>query len=546
MTSTLRRLIVIFPIFQLVAACSTAPERQIATAPSEVVATEPPILPAPALGPIVPETEALVPVAAERTLVNVPDGRPRLAVHENDVAALLKTLPAGTALSYVVLDLEEGTNIAAHHAERAQIPASSAKLATAVGALEVLGPDHRFRTELRTTGPIADGVLKGDVILVGGGDPVLDIPDLLPLVEALARQGVRRLDGQFLIDDSLLPRFTQIETSQPMEAAYNPGIGALSLAFNRVNLRWNKRTQLAVETVPNLGEARFQPFALNRSSASSVQLKGFDGQNPVWQLADRGAKRSKRSLPVKDAGLHAGRVFADLADLYGIELPAPKRATRQAKSHLLAVHESRPLRELVRDMLWYSNNMVAELIGLAAAKTVRPEVKSLDAAADALLSMLGKELPETSFASARLTNHSGLSSDARLSPAQLAAILRHGWQEGMLSSLLPGSGWSGTLARRFDGPDQALRIWAKTGSMNYVATLGGYLLSSSHSPAAFVIMIADEKARSAYDAAPKRTRDGEKKANAWRDNVEKTMDQIVQHWLDADTPRPPHGLYAQN
>ncbi len=472
--------------------------------------------------------------------------RPSLAVDDDPIQSLHDKLPDGAEVSFTLIDLERGIPIAQYRADRDQIPASSAKLATAVVALELLGPAHRFLTELRTTGPIENGVLKGDLILKGGGDPVLDIPDLVPLIDALARRHVRSIEGQFLIDDALLPRFTEIEPSQPTEAAYNPGLGALSLAFNRVNLRWTKRGALSAETVPHLDEASFESAAFDLMPPGGVQLKHLDGQDAIWQLADKGARRSKRSLPVKDAGLHAGQVFADLAALYGIDLPAPTRAEKSTDGRLLAVHKSRPLRELVRDMLWYSNNLVAELIGLAAARTVDPELTSLEASGAVILSELEKHLPDISWDNARLSNHSGLSSKARLTPEQLAAILHHGWRDGMLSSLLPSSGWSGTLARRFNSPDQAFRLWAKTGSMNYVTTLGGYLLSSSHSPAAFVIMISDEKARAAYDDEPRRTRESEKKARAWRDDADLAMNHIVEAWLKPAAAPSLEDVYAQS
>ncbi|MEM9627330.1 MAG: D-alanyl-D-alanine carboxypeptidase/D-alanyl-D-alanine-endopeptidase [Pseudomonadota bacterium] len=471
--------------------------------------------------------------------------RPLLSIGDDVVNTKPDLLPDGADVSYVVVDLDRGTIITEHQAGVNHIPASSAKLATAVMALQLLGPEHRFRTELLATGPIEDGVLKGDLILKGGGDPLLDIPDLLPLISDLARWPLRSIEGRFLIDDSLLPRLTEIEPTQPTEAAYNPSIGALSLTFNRVNLRWDSRKTLSVETVPHLDEALFEERAKDRLPPGGVQLKQIDDGKAVWQLADRGARRSKRSLPVKDAGLYAGRVFADLAELHGIHLPPPERTARSPEGHLLAVHEGRPLRELVRDMLWYSNNLVAELIGLAAAKTVEPELPSLEASADVILGELEKRLPDVSWDQARLDNHSGLSSRSQLTPEQLAAILRYGWKNDMLADLLPASGWSGTLTRRFNDQDQAFRIWAKTGSMNYVTTLGGYMLSSSHGPAAFVIMISDAKARAIYDGLPRRTRAAEKKANVWKANAEKAMNEIVERWLETPVARPLEGLYAQ-
>ena len=498
----------------------------------------------PVLDMIEPEAAQAAELASEVAATPAPDLRPLLSIDNQGANSLPDGLPEGAEVSYVVLDLQSGEAIAERGAERDHIPASSAKLATAVAALELLGPDHRFRTEMRVTGPIEQGTLKGDLILRGGGDPLLDIPDLLPLIDQLKRRGLARIDGRFLIDDRLLPRLTEIEPSQPMEAAYNPGLSALSVAFNRVNLRWKRQGGLSVETIPQLEEASFETAARDRLPPSGVQLKRADIGNVVWQLADKGGRLSKRSLPVKDAGLHAGKVFADLARLYGIDLPAPNRLTGTVESRLIAHRESKPLQDLVRDMLWYSNNLMAELIGLTAAAAVNPDVESLDQSADILLTALEEKLPDVSWANARLDNHSGLSSQARLAPVHLAAILRRGWDNGMLSSLLPASGWSGTLARRFNEPDQALRVWAKTGSINYVATLGGYMLSSSHSPAAFVIMISDEKARAGYDAAPRRTRQSEKKAQVWQQAAEDALDQIVERWLQPSEDSVAKGLHA--
>lgn len=535
-------------LIHAVSACSPATLRTqdngIAAPESRLSSDELTISSVPSLDPEFSETNGSVKLANDGNRVEERFFRPLLSIDDDVSERLPDALPEGAEVSYIVVDLERGTPIAQHNAGHDHIPASSAKLATAVVALQLLGPEHRFLTKLRTTGPIKDGVLKGDLILEGGGDPLLDIPDLLPLIAELARRPVRSIEGRFLIDDTLLPRFTEIESTQPTEAAYNPGLGALSIAFNRVNLRWENRAALSAETVPRLDEASFEGAASDLLPPAGVQLKQFDGREAVWQLADRGARRSKRSLPVKDAGLYAGRVFADLARLYGIDLPAPQRVTERPESRLIAVRKSRPLRELVRNMLWYSNNLMAELIGLSAAKTLEPELASLETSAGIVLSELERQLSDVSWENARLDNHSGLSSKARLTPEQLAAILRYGWHGGALSSLLPGSGWSGTLARRLNGPDQAFRIWAKTGSINYVTTLGGYLLSSSHSPAAFVIMISDEKARAAYDAQPRRTSDGEKKAHAWQRDAEDVIDHIVERWLEPATeearlPTPP-------
>lgn len=484
-----------------------------------------------AIGPEPAEAPKPVVVADSPAWDQARDLRPPLFL-DDYVDDLIHALPDGATLGYVVMDLPSGDIIAERDADRERIPASTAKLATALVALQRLGAAHRYRTELLAAGPIDRGVLQGDLILKGGGDPFLDIPDLVSLIDGLASRNVHSITGRFLIDDTALPRLAQIESTQPAEAPYNPGLGALSVAFNRVTLRWNHGAGLAAETVPRLDEASFVSAASDRLPPSGVQLRSLAGGDAVWQLADRGPRRSGRSLPVKDAGLHAGQVFADLARLYGIDLPPPERGEPDAVIRTLSVHESRPLRDLVRNMLWYSNNLMAELIGLSAAKAITPEPSSLETSADVILATLKQDMADLSWQHARLVNHSGLSSANRLTPRHLAAILHRGWSDGTLRTILPGSGWSGTLAKRLDEPNQALRIWAKTGSINYVAGLAGYLLSSAYGPAAFAIMISDENARRSYDAQPSRTREGEKRARAWLRKTEGVMDRIVGRWLE--------------
>jgi D-alanyl-D-alanine carboxypeptidase/D-alanyl-D-alanine-endopeptidase (penicillin-binding protein 4) len=196
------------------------------------------------------------------------------------------------------------------------------------------------------------------------------------------------------------------------------------------------------------------------------------------------------------------------------------------------VHESAPLRYLVQDTLVYSNNMMAELIGLAAAQRLGDPWGGLDAAGDLLLGRLATLLPEVDWRGATLGNLSGLDGTARLTPRQLAAIARYGWEREALPALLPGGGWSGTLARRFTGTGEALRVWAKTGTLNYGSALAGYLFPTTDRPAIFVTMVADTGAREAYDALlPYPGPSAQKAAAAWLGRARALQDALVESWL---------------
>jgi D-alanyl-D-alanine carboxypeptidase/D-alanyl-D-alanine-endopeptidase (penicillin-binding protein 4) len=457
---------------------------------------------------------------------------PAVAPDGRTAAALVAARPPGTAVGYLLIDLESGQVLAELNPDLPLIPASTAKLATAVAALDVLGPEHRFRTELLTTGAIENGVLRGDLVLRGGGDPFLDLADLLGLAVRLGNTGIREVHGRFLIDDTALPRFSEIAPSQPPEAAYNASIGALSVAFNRVHLAWWGGGRIDAAALPPLYEARFEPAPPARLPPGGVALKSSDERAVVWRVADRGRRRQLTELPVKDPGLHAGNLFRQVAGAQGISLAPPLRGVTPAQASVVAVHESAPLRYLVHDMLLYSNNMMAEMIGLAAAQRLGNAWGGLDVAGRLLLGHLERLMPEVDWRGATLGNLSGLDGAARLTPRQLAAIARYGWRHEALPALLPGGGWSGTLTRRFTGAGEALRVWAKTGTMNYGSALAGYLFPMTDRPAVFVTMVADTGARDAYDALlPYPGPAARATADAWLNRARALQDALVESWL---------------
>jgi D-alanyl-D-alanine carboxypeptidase/D-alanyl-D-alanine-endopeptidase (penicillin-binding protein 4) len=457
---------------------------------------------------------------------------PVVAPDWRTAAALVAARPPGTTVGYLLIDLESGQVLAELNADLSLIPASTAKLATAVAALDILGPEHRFRTELLARGAIESGVLRGDLILRGGGDPFLDVADLLGLAVRLQSSGIRRVDGRFLVDDSALPRFSEIEPSQPPEAPYNPSIGALSVAFNRVHLAWWGGGRIDAAALPPLHEARFEAAPPKQLPPDGVALKSSDEHTVVWRVADRGRRRQIVELPVKDPGLHAGYLFRQLAGAQGISLDPPLRGVASTDASVVAVHESEPLRFLVQDMLLYSNNMMAELIGLAAAQRLGDAWGGLDAAGRLLLAHLERLMPEVDWRGAALGNLSGLDGTARLSPRQLAAIAHYGWRHEALPALLPGGGWSGTLTRRFAGTGEALRVWAKTGTINYGSALAGYLFPMTDRPALFVTMVADTGARDAYDALlPYPGPSARAAAGAWLARAQALQDALVESWL---------------
>ncbi len=430
-----------------------------------------------------------------------------------DDAALLgdAKIDAGS-LGYLLIDAKTGAVIEARQPDQAFIPASTVKILTAVAALGILGPDHRFETVLATNA--ADGTipeLQGDLYLIGGGDPLLAPADLMALAERLADTGVRSIAGAFHVDRSRFPATPRINARQPDDAIYNAGISALSLDFNRRRVFWRESdaTTIDVWTSPPVGAA-----PLNVAAGRRI------GQ--IW-------------LPVAEPAEHGGAVFRALAGLNGVALPAPTIRAAPTSARRIAAIESEPLVDVARAALEHSNNVVAELIGLEAARGLGERPKSLADAATATTRALTAEIGGIDWSTARLPNHSGLSAMARLTPRQTVAVLRYADGQRMegrrFRSLLPASGWREAFENRLSEPETAMRVWAKTGTMRYATGIAGYLIPQSGREAIFAIYVTDFENRAVYDALVHPRADGvEAAAEAWRRRAKTLEAEIIRRW----------------
>jgi D-alanyl-D-alanine carboxypeptidase/D-alanyl-D-alanine-endopeptidase (penicillin-binding protein 4) len=224
---------------------------------------------------------------------------------------------------------------------------------------------------------------------------------------------------------------------------------------------------------------------------------------------------------VRDPGRHTAEVFRKLAAGLGIELGEPKRTTRPADARPIAEVASRPLRDIVQAMLLYSNNQVAEIVGLMTTRAA-----SLEESAANLIRAMQTALPAIDWEGFVMTNHSGLDSRARANLDQLLAVLALAEKDHGIVALLPATGWSGSLQRRLQEPDTALRIWAKTGSLDFASALVGYALPAAGSPRRIALSIIDRAGREKRDsvdvpgpALRRSIDDFSRRARALRDDI---------------------------
>ncbi|MEM9725496.1 MAG: D-alanyl-D-alanine carboxypeptidase/D-alanyl-D-alanine-endopeptidase [Pseudomonadota bacterium] len=435
--------------------------------------------------------------------------------------ASLPIQPKSGVVSFVLADPVRGAILERRNADDRMIPASVAKAPTALYALDTLGPDYRFETRLVAKGRVSRGVLRGDLYLVGGGDPTLDNQDLKRLAEALRAAGVTRVTGRFFFDDSAIATTTAILPSQPPQAAYNPALSGLMLNFNRVRLQWERQADGAYEfTARAAAKGLSLPTGSVRGVAtpSKVARTGFewsldprivgpgvrDGVVETWKIARRLLNRKGgRWLPVRRPSAFAAGVFQDLAHEAGVALPRPERAAAPLTATVLARHESAPLLEIMRAMLKHSTNITAEAVGVAASRErglTRLEIDRsaalMSSWADTRFGILGS----TAGVDARPTafrNHSGLSTSSRLTSRAMAAILieaaRSQPEYDQFFDLLP--------RYRMKGLPKGAQVRAKTGTVYYGRGLAGYLACPKGKRLAFSYLHSDIPGRTKFDAA---------------------------------------------
>lgn len=403
-----------------------------------------------------------------------------------------------TDVAGLIFDPDGGGTIEDWQADRPFTPASVAKLATVTAALAVLGTGHRFTTEVLATGPLRDGLVAGDVILRGGGDPLLATQDLRELAGTLARRGVRGATGRFLYDTSALPELPEIDPAQPFVAGYNPGVGALSLNFNRVEIA------LDTATGPGAAEQAWTVAEGGRYPVDSVRLVtgGATGRavlplgaigDDSWRLPRSSFPGEVLTLPVARPGLAAASVFRRIAADSGVNLPPPAAGAPGPVAASLARHDSAPLTEIGAAVLRWSNNLAAELVGLATGRALAPGAASLAATAGAIGRWLAAAAPHTDWTGLHLANHSGLSSRSVMTARQIAAILTLG-----------GSGLWGLLPGGEDGRTKR-PVRAKSGTIAYARGLAGLLPAASGRTVGFVVLIGNPAQRATLDAAMDRS-----------------------------------------
>ena len=393
-----------------------------------------------------------------------------------------------------VRDTGEARPLLSHRADVPRKPASVIKVLTAWLALEGLGPEYRWITRVHLGGELRDGVLYGPLILEGRGDPHLVMERVWLLQQNLRQKGLRRIDGPLVLDDRWMPAddtpVAGFEADRHRSFSASPY--ALLMNFQAI--------RVIVEPDPSKGRvaARLEPplsglELVNRVRLSSGRCGGFQrgvavritGEGDSRVELDGNYSRRCNSYSISRRALsgpaYAYGLFKALWRDGGGEISDGYRlgsAPQDAEPWL--EFKSEFAFQAVRFMNKHSNNVMArQLLLTLGAETFGPPA-TLDKArkaADEVLKREGLELP-----SLILDNGSGLSRVSRISAADLGRMLVHAGQGPRfpeLAASLPIAGRDGTLTKTYRESPFGGRAHIKTGSLNGVSAIAGYVLAES-------------------------------------------------------------------
>jgi len=440
---------------------------------------------------------------------------PATALPESVTTALARARVPLDAVSFVVVDADgQSAPRLSHRADAAMNPASVMKLVTTFAALDLLGPAYQWRTSVWADGPVTHGVLKGNLVIAGQGDPKLVSERLWQLLRRVQGLGILNIEGDIVLDRSAfsLPLVNPADFDGEPLRPYNASPDALLINLRSMSMtfvpdvangvarvHYDLPLQGVVQpaTVPLLttpsdvcGDYR----GLLKADFSDPKRIQFGGNYPsgcgekVWPVAYSDPAsynaRAVEGLWRSIGGLLTGKVRDGAAPLSApsFELTSP------------------PLAEVIRDINKYSNNVMAQQLFLTLARTssTPPATATRELARDTVLRWWLTRLSPA--AAPLLDNGSGLSRQERISAQALARLLQVAYASPFMPELmssLPVAGIDGTLKRSRAAPASA---HLKTGSLSNVVALAGYVHAAGGRQLCLVALINHANAGAARPA----------------------------------------------
>ncbi len=433
---------------------------------------------------------------------------------DHSVKKIVKAKLPNAKVSIAVRN-QDGDMIYDFNADRKQKPASNMKLLTSAAALAELGENYRFQTNFYMTGKVKKGVLHGDLYIQGTGDPTLTVVDFDQLASFFAEQGLKKIDGRIVGDDYWFDQDLLTPDIQKDDESYYYAapVTALTLSPDQdydsgtvlIEAKGEKvGKKPSITVTPELGELVIENNAktVGENQHSSIKIEREYRKNKVVINGNVSLKQSLQEwITVPNPTKHTLTLFAHSLEKHHIQYSKEKiyREKTPKNARLIIQKQSIPLSELMVPFMKLSNNGIADILVKTMGK-----VRMGQGSTKAGLSVLKQfaysrhlEIEEWAF-----EDGSGMSHNNRVSSKDLTELLfivrgETPWY-GTFFNSLPMSANSdrmigGSLRNRLKSPITKGKVYAKTGAIDGVNTLSGYLTAKSGKPYIFSILVQNQK-----------------------------------------------------
>jgi D-alanyl-D-alanine carboxypeptidase/D-alanyl-D-alanine-endopeptidase (penicillin-binding protein 4) len=401
-----------------------------------------------------------------------------------------------------IVSLTTGKIIYSNNASHLFLPASCIKLMTAAAALDLLGPDYRFRTVVYTDGQIEKGVVTGNLWIRGSGDPELSIYSLEELIVQLKRKGIQKINGNLYSDLSGSDGICQgpgwawddgaVDWNCPLDALMvNRGCVDIWVKPNRI---CGVPPDILIDPGTDYIEVKNLALTAKEDETLSVERRWMTKENviDIKGNVSLAQEAKKFTIPVESPHLYALHLFSSLLRKEGITLMGEIGEGKGEPSFTeVAAYTSRPLFEILVDMVKASDNLIADTLFKQIGQQVVGGLASWKNGQEAIKSFLMKKVG-LNATGLMIVDGSGLSRYNLLSPHQLVTLLTWIDQQAIspyFTASLPISGVDGTLKKRMTQPFIRGKVCAKTGTLMGVSTLSGYAMTQNGERLVFSIMI---------------------------------------------------------
>lgn len=418
------------------------------------------------------------------------------------LAGLAANRPGGGQVGVAVSDVLSGTEIFAKDGDTPLNPASNAKIVTAAAALVKLGPEFRFFSSLH--GEREGAAIRGPLYLKGHADPTLESSDLWEMASELRTMGVRRVEGDVVVDDTYFDdrNLPFAYDQQPDEDnKFRAPVGAASLNENAIAITIGPGAlgmERARVTVDPPGYAALVNDAVTVGQGASdlkisIETSGGRPRIRVYGQVQLGTRPVTYARRIDDPSPFTGYGVKAALDDAGIAIGGDVRVGPMPPgTPLLAEHASAPLSSVLWETGKMSNNFVTEMV----LKTIGAEAGKGPGTWDTATAEVSAVLSAWGLAPGSYTyrNGSGLFDANRISARQLVRVLRGAYLDVSIRSefltQLATGGADGTIGERYRGPTTRRRVRAKTGTLADVSALSGYVLDDEgRRPIAFSILV---------------------------------------------------------